>query len=78
MCSCRLGAAAQAFCAKLGTAEIFLERQKDNERYDRDLETETVRKINREIDRDRERERVIHKERELIIKITGNAVMHNL
>jgi hypothetical protein len=32
----------------------------------------------RERDRQTERDREKHKERELIIKITGNAVMHNL
>ena len=36
-----------------------------------------VRERVRESEKDRESERVRHKERELIIKSMGNAVMHN-
>jgi hypothetical protein len=44
------------------------------------MDRERARHKERERERDRQRKRVRHKyrERELILKITGNAVMHNL
>jgi hypothetical protein len=50
---------------------------RDRERVKK-VDTERVRESYRKLERERERDKVRHKERELKIKITGNAVMHNL
>ncbi len=54
------------FVAKLGTAGIFSERQKDNERYDRPRlrERESEKDKERQTDRERESVRKIVRERE--------------
>jgi hypothetical protein len=66
-----------------GVKKIDTERVKkiDTERereIERKSEREKEKYSQREREREREREKERRRERELIIKITGNAVMHNL